>query len=61
MGGNRNEVNHAKLEIIPLNRYWHTRVHQEGEDKIFKTFKIYGIKIKAADLHKLGLKGEDIT
>jgi len=61
MGGNRNKVNHAKLEVIPLNRYWHNRVHQEGEEQIFKTFKIYGIKIKAANLHKLGLKGEDVT
>lgn len=61
MGNNRNKVNHALLELIPLNRYWHTRVHQEGEERIFKTFKIYGIKLKAEDLKKIGLKGEDIT
>lgn len=61
MGNDRKKQNHALLELIPLNRYWHTRVHQEGEERIFKTFKIYGIKLKSEDLKKIGLKGEDIT
>lgn len=61
MGRDRQKVNHAKLELIPLNRYWHNRVHEQGEKEIFETFHIYGIKIKAKDLKKIGLKGEDIT
>jgi len=27
MGSNRQKVSHSKRELIPLNRYWHNRVH----------------------------------
>lgn len=61
LGMDRTKVNHAEYYLIPLNRYWHNRAHSEGEKEIFETFKVFGIKLKAEDLKKIGLKGEDIT
>jgi hypothetical protein len=61
MGGNRNKVNNAERYLIPVNRYWHERLHTEGEERIFNTFHIYGIKVDVATLKALGLKAEDIS
>lgn len=61
MGGNRNKVNNAERYLIPVNRYWHERLHTEGEERIFNTFHIYGIKVDVPTLKALGLKAEDIT
>lgn len=61
MGGNRKKVNHSGRELIALCREWHSRVHQEGEEDIFKAYKIYGITIDDAALKRLGLNVEDIS
>ena len=37
------------------------RLHTEGEERIFNTFHIYGIKVDVPTLKTLGLKAEDIT
>ena len=61
MGGDRKKVNHSGRELIALSREWHSRVHQEGEEEIFKAYKIYGITIDDAALKRLGLNVEDIS
>ena len=61
MGGDRKKVNHSGRELIALSREWHSRVHQEGEEEIFKAYKIYGIVISDTTLRELGLRVEDIT
>lgn len=60
MGRNRKKVDHSTLELIPLSREWHTRVHAEGEEKIFEQFKIYGIVADAITLKKLGITVKEI-
>lgn len=61
MGRNRKKIDHSKLEIIALSREWHTKVHQEGEEKIFKTYKIYGITVDHEVLKELGLTVDDLS
>lgn len=61
MGGDRKKVNHSGKELIALSREWHSKVHQEGEEEIFKAYKIYGITIDDAALKRLGLNVEDIS
>lgn len=61
MGRNRKTIDHSELELIALNREWHTKVHQQGEKEIFEKFKIYGIKIDIETLDYLGLNYEDIS
>ena len=61
MGRNRHKISHSGLELIALNRYWHTRVHNEGETHIFNRFKIYGITVDDLTLKLLGLNTDDIS
>lgn len=61
MGRNRNKISHLGLELIALSREWHNRVHQEGEDKIFSLYKIYGIRIDKDTLVDLGLTIDELT
>lgn len=60
MGRNRKRVNHNGLELMALSREWHDRVHREGEEGIFKLYKIYGVTIDSETLKELGLKSEEI-
>lgn len=59
-GRNRNKVNHAGLKLMALNREWHNKVHAEGEEEIFKKYKIHGIYVDSLTLRDLGLKAEEI-
>lgn len=61
MGNNRKTINHSGRQLIALNREWHNKVHMQGEEEIFKKYKVYGIAIDANTLNKLGLKAEDIN
>lgn len=61
MGRNRNQISHNNLCLMALSREWHNRVHQEGEEKIFADYKIYGIKVDKETLQDLGLRAEDIS
>jgi len=61
MGRNRKKINHKGLEIIPLIREWHNKVHAEGEEEIFAKFKIYGIIVDEETLKNLRLNYEDIS
>lgn len=60
MGNDRTKVSHSGRKLIPLNRWWHNKVHSEGEEEVFRLFRIYGITIDDKDLKKLGLKVTDI-
>ena len=60
MGRNRNKIDHTDLELMALSREWHTKVHAEGEEKIFQDFKIYGIKVSQETLKELGLNVKEI-
>lgn len=60
MGRNRKKIDHTNLYLMALTREWHNRVHQEGEEAIFKSYKIYGIKIDTETLKYLGLSYDDI-
>lgn len=60
MGRNRKKVDHSTLELIPLSREWHTRVHAEGEREIFEKYKIYGITADSITLRKLGITVNEI-
>ena len=60
MGRNRNKIDHTDLELMALSREWHTKVHAEGEEKIFQDFKIYGIKVSQETLKELGLNYKEI-
>lgn len=59
-GRNRNKVNHAGLRLMSLSREWHNKVHQEGEEEIFKKYKIHGVYVDSLTLRDLGLKAEEI-
>ena len=61
MGRNRQTINHSELEIIALSREWHTKVHQQGEEEIFKKYGIYGIKVNRETLKLIGLNVSDIN
>lgn len=61
MGRNRKTIDHSLLEIIPLSRDWHNRVHNEGEYYIFRKYKIYGIRVDRETLKKLKLNVKDIA
>lgn len=61
MGNNRKKVSHVGRELIALSREWHKRVHDEGEEEIFKDYKIYGIALDAQTLVDLKISNEDIT
>lgn len=61
MGRNRKKIYHNGLKIIALSREWHDKVHREGEDAIFKKYKVYGISVDAETLKELGLKAEEIS
>lgn len=61
MGRNRRKIDHSNLKIIPLSREWHTKVHAEGEEEIFKKYKIYGITVDRQTLKDLNLNYEDLT
>lgn len=59
-GRNRNKINHVGLKLIALSREWHNKVHQEGEEEIFKKYKIHGVYVDSLTLKDLGLKAEKI-
>lgn len=59
-GRNRNKINHVGLKLIALSREWHNKVHQEGEEEIFKKYKIHGIYVDSLTLKDLGLRAEEI-
>lgn len=61
MGGNRKHISNKGRKLIALSREWHTRVHQEGEEEIFKAYKIYGITIDDETLKELKLSKSDVT
>lgn len=61
MGGNRRKIDNTGRKLIALSREWHTKVHAEGEDKIFKAYKVYGIEIDRQTLKDLGLHVKDIS
>ena len=61
MGRNRKKISHTGLELIALNRKWHSRVHAEGEDEIFDKYKIYGIKVGDEVLSKLKIRHDEIS
>lgn len=60
MGGNRKKISNAGRELIALSRDWHSRVHQEGEEEIFKLYKIYGIELDRETLIEFNISKEDI-
>lgn len=60
MGRNRKTINHLDLEIIPLSREWHEKVHTEGEVEIFEKYHIYGIKATLELLNKLKINYSEI-
>ena len=55
MGGNRNKVNNAERYLIPVNRYWHGRLHTGGERAFFSKHHIVPIKLDAETVQILGL------
>ncbi len=61
MGNNRRKVSHKDRELMALCAEWHDRVHKEGEEEIFKAYKIYGIKVDVETLRELGITEEDIN
>lgn len=61
MGGNRQKTSNKGRQLISLSRKWHTKVHQEGEDEIFKLYKIYGVVLSDAALKELELSEADIS
>lgn len=61
MGRDRTKINHRGLELMALCREWHTKVHQQGEEEIFKNYKIYGISIDEKTMDLLGLSYDDIN
>lgn len=61
MGGNRKKISNIGRELMALSREWHSRVHQEGEEAIFKAYKIYGVELGQAALRALNISDEDIT
>lgn len=60
MGRNRKKVSHRGLDLIALSREWHNKVHQEGEEEIFKLYKVYGITLDDATLRELKLSKVDV-
>lgn len=60
MGGNRKKISNKGRELMALSREWHNRVHQEGEEEIFKLYKIYGITLSDATLNELKISEADI-
>lgn len=60
-GSNRRKISNKGRKLIALSREWHTRVHREGEGKIFNLYKIYGIEIGSETLKYLGLSSTDIA
>lgn len=61
MGGNRKTASNVGRELMALNRDWHTRVHAEGEEAIFKAYKIYGITLDRRTLAELEITEADIS
>lgn len=61
MGGNRRKISNKGRELIALSREWHNKVHQEGEEEIFKLYKIYGITVNNETLKELKLSQADLT
>lgn len=61
MGNNRRKISNKGRELIALSRDWHRKVEQEGEEEIFKLYKIYGIMLDNAALRELKLSEGDIT
>lgn len=61
MGGNRKKISNIGRELMALSREWHSRVHNEGEEAIFKAYKIYGVEIGQATLRALEITDADIT
>lgn len=61
MGANRNKIDNRGRKLIALSREWHNKVHQEGEEKIFNLYKIYGIEIDIKTLKELGLNVNEIN
>lgn len=61
MGGNRKTTSNEGRELMALNRDWHSRVHIEGEEAIFKAYKIYGITLDKRTLAELEITEADIT
>lgn len=60
MGGNRNKIDNRGRELIALSREWHRKVEAEGEEDIFKMYKIYGIVVDDETLKDLGLNVKEI-
>lgn len=60
MGGNRNKISNRGRELIALSREWHNKVHQQGEEEIFKAYKVYGIVLDSDTLRELKILNEDI-
>ena len=61
IGSNRREISNKGRELIALSREWHTRVHNEGEERIFKLYKVYGITLDDITLKELNLSDKDIS
>ena len=61
MGGNRKKISNKGRKLIALSRVWHNKVHQEGEEEIFKLYKIYGITLNDVALKELRLSEADIS
>ena len=60
MGGNRNKIDNRGRELIALSREWHRKVEAEGEEEIFKMYKIYGIAVDDETLKDLGLNIKEV-
>lgn len=61
MGRDRRTINHKGLKLIALDREWHRKVEQEGEQETFDKHRIYGITVSDETLKELNLNYEDIT
>lgn len=60
MGVNRSKLDHSKFAIIALCPELHAKVHNEGEDELFRDFKVYGIKVDKETLKDIGVQVKDI-
>lgn len=60
MGGNRKEISNKGRKLIALSREWHNKVHTEGEEEIFKKYKIYGIELDDFSLKSLKISKGDM-
>lgn len=61
MGANRDKMCHIGMRVIPLRRDWHTRVHQENENKIYADHHIYPIALDQYLVKKLKIGKVEIN